>query len=349
MTIRKHLVPFAAGIALLIGATAAKAEGELHFYNWTNYFPPDLMAKFEAETGIKTTMDAYDTNEALLAKLQAGSAGYDVVVPSDYMVGIMIEEGLLQEIDAPSMENFANVVAPHDDPPYDPGRKYSAPYMWGTTGFTYDSARVPDGALDDSWKEFFEPRAELEGQIAVLDDSVSVYNAAAFYVGVDQCTEDPKQAQQILDVLMAQKEKIALYSSEGTIDRMIAGEVILHHQWNGASHRVWRDKPTIVYVYPREGIDFWADNFVIPKDAPNPEAARTFINWIMAPENVAEASNFTGYMNAIKGSDAHMDEDLKKNPAVNMPAEYAERLRPSKDCSVKARELRDKVWTRLKK
>jgi spermidine/putrescine transport system substrate-binding protein len=221
--------------------------------------------------------------------------------------------------------------------------------MWGTTGFTYDSEKVTGGNLEESWKEFFEPRSEVAGHIAALDDSVSVYNAAAFYVGVDQCTEDPQEAQKILDVLLAQKPQLALYSSEGTIERLVAGEVIMHHQWNGASHRSWRDKPSLVYVYPMEGVDFWADNFAIPKDAPNPEEAKIFINWIMDPKNVAEASNFTGYMNAIQGSDAYLNEDLKKNPAVNMPVEYGDRLRPSKDCSVKARELRDKVWTRLKK
>src|SRR3546814_4812373 len=106
--------------------------------------------------------------------------------------------------------------------------------------------------------------------------------------------------------------------------------------------------PTAVYVYPEEGITFWSDNFVVPSSAPNKENAKTFINWMMAPENIAIASNFTGYMNAIRGSDAFMDEALKNDPAVVMPEEYANRLRPNEDCSAAARELRNKVWTRLK-
>src|SRR5690606_6775542 len=186
---------------------------------------------------------------------------------------------------------------------------------------------------------------ELEGKIAALDDMVELYNAAAFYLGINQCTEDPAEAQKILDVLQAQKPKLALYSSDGTIERMIAGEVVMHHQWNGASTRVTAELPTAVYFYPKEGVSFWADNFVVPKDAPHPQNAMIFINWMMQPENIAEASNFTGYMSAIDGAAEFMREDLKTSTAVNMPSELTDRLRPAQNCSVAARELRDKVWT----
>lgn len=352
MRLGKVLAPLAA-LALLATAGAAAAQGDeeksLNFYNWSDYYPPDLLKVFTEQTGIAVTHDQYSDNEQLLAKLQAGSAGYDVVVPSDYMVDIMVKEGLLLELDKSLMPNFANVAAPHDAPWYDPERKYSAPYMWGTTGLTYDSARVPDSKLEESWKEFFEPRAELEGQIAALDDMVELYNAAAFYLGVDQCTEDPAVAQKILDVLQAQKPKLALYSSDGTHERVAAGEVIMHHQWNGASTRATAGLPTATYMYPKEGVSFWADNFVIPKDAPHPKNAMIFINWMMDPKNIAEASNFTGYMSGISGAADFMKEELKTSAAVNMPAEFADRLRPAKNCSVAARELRDKVWTTLKK
>lgn len=347
MALKKLLGMAACAAALsLAAAPGAQAAGELFLYNWSNYFPPELLTKFEQETGIKVTLDVYDSNETMLAKLQAGAAGYDVVVPSDYMVKIMIEEGLAEKIDAGKMENFKNVVPPHDKQPFDPERAYSAPYMWGTTGFTYDSAKV--GQLEESWKEVFEPRDVLKGQIAMLNDEVEVYNAAAYYLGISKCTEDTKEAQKILDLLQAQKPYVATYNSDGTIDRVAAGEVLGHMQWNGASHRTREMLPTAVYIYPKEGISFWADNFVVPASAPNKENAKIFINWMMAPENAAIASNFTGYMNAIRGSDAFMDKSLQEDPAVAMPEEYADRLRPTIDCSPAARELRNKVWTRLK-
>jgi spermidine/putrescine transport system substrate-binding protein len=348
MTSRIFVGAVALATALQLAAGTARAQGELFLYNWSNYIPPELLQKFEQETGIKVTLDVYDSNETMLAKLQAGAAGYDIVVPSDYMVRVMIEEGLAEEINAGEMENFANVKAPHDSPPFDPERKYSVPYLWGTTGFSYDSERVPGGELQDSWQALFEPVAELEGQIAMLNDEVSVYNAAAYYTGVDKCTENPEDGQKILAVLEAQKPHVAMYQSDGTIDRMIAGEVITHMQWNGAAHRTKAQKPSVVYVYPKEGLDFWNDNLVVPRGAPNPDNAKTFINWMMAPENIAMASNFAGYMNAIEGSDKHLDQSLAEDPAVNMPEEYADRLRPELNCSPEARELRNRVWTRLK-
>jgi spermidine/putrescine transport system substrate-binding protein len=337
-------------LALAVGASGtARAAGELYFYNWSNYFPPKLIEKFEQETGIDVTLDVYDSNETLLAKLQAGAAGYDVVVPSDYMVKIMKDEGMLEKIDVASMPNFKNVAAAFANPPFDEGRAYSAPYLWGTTGFTYDSARVPGGRLEESWKSFFEPPAELSGQVAALNDEVELWNAAAYYLGIDKCTEDAKDGQKILAVLEAQKPKLAMYQSDGTIERMIAKEVIMHMQWNGASHRTKEKLPTAVYVYPKEGIGLFQDNFVVPKGARNLENAKTFINWMMAPENIAQATNFAGYMNAIQGSEEFMEAALRDDPAVNMPADKTDLLRPSRDCSAESRELRNKVWTRLKK
>lgn len=343
-----RLLMAAAGAMLLALPAQAQQNGELFLYSWSNYTPPDLLRKFEEETGIKVTLDVYDSNETLLAKLQAGASGYDVIVPSGYMVKIMAEDGLLEKIDAKKMENGGLMVAPHDEPFFDPDREYSAPYMWGTTGFSYDSERAPGGELPESWSALFEPAEELKGQIFMLNDEVEVYNAGAYYAGVSKCTEDPAEAQAILDILLAQKPFVAAYNSDGTIERMASGEVIAHHQWNGAAHRTKEQRESVVYVYPEEGVTFWDDNFAVPKGAPNLENAKTFINWMMKPENIAVASNFTGYMNAIKGATDHMDAALKDDPAVAMPEEYADRLRPSENCSEAARELRNRVWTRLK-
>jgi len=327
--------------------TATASADELFLYNWSNYIPPDLLDRFEKETGISVTLDVYDSNESMLAKLQAGATGYDIVVPSGYMVRTMIAQDLAMEINASELPNFENVVKPHDSPPFDPRRKYSAPYMWATTGFAYDTARAPE--LEESWKEFFEPREELRGQIVALNDSVEAWNAAAHYLGISRCTESSENAQKILEVLEKQKPHLAMYSSSGTIERMVAGEVIMHHMWNGAAHRAKAKRESISYVYPKEGLDVWGDHFVVPRGAPNIENAKTFINWMMDPENAAAASNYVGYMNAIAGSGEHLDASLKADPALNMPEEYADRLRPLLGCSKTARELRDKVWTQLKK
>ncbi len=340
--------PIALAALILATAPTAKAEGELFLYNWSNYIPPDLLKAFESDTGIKVTLDVYDSNETMVAKLQAGAAGYDVVVPSTYMIQPMVEQGLLEAIDVASLPNFKNLKEAFKDQPHDPKNAYSAPYLWGTTGFSYDSARVPGGELPESWAPFFDPPSELDGQIAALNDEVEVWNAAAYYLSVDKCTEDKEDAQAILDLLEKQKPHLAMYQSDGTIDRMAAGEVIMHQQWNGAAHRTKEKLPTVVYVYPKEGISLWGDNFAVPKGAPHLENAKTFIDWMMDPKNIAAASDFTGYNNAIEGSEQYMDKALTEDPAVNMPEDYENRLRPATDCSVASRDLRNRVWTRLK-
>jgi len=330
------------------GSTAAKADGELRLYNWSNYFAPALLERFEKETGTKVTVDNYASEEDLLAKLQAGGGGYDVIFPGTTTLGVMVEKGMLAPINVNQMENFKNLLPAFTTIAGDPDRVYSAPYMWGTTGFTYDPAMVPGGKLEESWKELFEPREELKGKIAMLNEMSDVWNAAAYYTGVDKCTEDPAEAQKILDVLMAQKPFVKLYSNDGTIDRMIAGEVPVHMQWNGAAHRVKAKKPDAVYVYPKEGTTFWTDVMAVPKDAPNMEAAKAFVNWMMSPDVAAEASNYTGYSNAVSGSGEFLKDDLKADPAVNTPAEYNDRLSAFKACSPASKDLREKVWTKLK-
>lgn len=338
----------AAAIGLVAASSAALADGELRLYNWSNYFSPDLLAKFESETGTKVTIDNYASEEDLLAKLQAGGAGYDVIFPGTTTLGVMVKDGLLEKINVNQMENFANVLPAHQTIAGDESREYSAPYMWGTTGFTYDPAMVPGGSMAESWEAIFKPADELKGKIAMLNEMSDVWNAGAYYLGISKCTEDPAEAQQILDLLMAQKPDVKLYSNDGTIDRMVAGEVAVHMQWNGAAHRVKAKKPDAVYVYPAEGTTFWTDAMAVPKDAPNLENAKAFINWMLEPENAAAASNYTGYSNAIKGSGEFLKDDLKADPAVNTPEEFGDRLRAYEACSDKSRDLRERVWTKLK-
>ncbi|MEO8544213.1 MAG: extracellular solute-binding protein [Burkholderiaceae bacterium] len=350
--LRKTLPLTAVALAIVAVGMAVPASAQtkqLLVYSWANYIPPALLKKFEADTGIKVSLDVYDSNNAMLAKLQAGGGGYDIVVPSNSILGTMIRTGLVLKVDASKMPNYKNVAAPHDHPDVDMNRDYSVPYLWGSTGFTYDSAKVPGGKLDESWKEFFEPRPELVGKIAAMKDQGEMFTAAAIYLGIDTCTENPADAQKILELLEKQKPAVKIYSSSGTIGRMQSGEVVLHQQWNGAAHRVKEKLTTAVFVYPREGLNLWGDNLVVPKGAPNVENAKTFLNWMMDPKNIAEASDFSGYNNAIKGSEAYMNVAMRDDPAINPPAAMQARFRPVKDCAAKARELRDGVWTRLQR
>lgn len=345
---RPNLLAAAALATLLaLPATAQDAEKTLYFYNWTDYYPVELLAKFEAETGIKVILDGFDSNDTLLAKLQSGGAAYDVIVPSDYVIPGMIADGLLMKIDTNAMENYVHMKDAFKNPDFDPKHEYSAPYLWGVTGLAYDSAQVQGGVLEASWKEYFAPRPELEGKIAALDTASDVILAASLYLGIPQCTESNDDAKRILELLEAQKPKLKLYSSDSTVDRLAAGEVALHHVWNGATARATAQRDTIRFLYPVEGTPMFRDNFAVPANAPHPENAKIFINWMMKPENAAAVSNAIAYGNAIK-SDEFLSDQWRAMDAINMPEEYSSRLVPTQDCGPAARELRDKIWTRLK-
>ncbi|THD80836.1 extracellular solute-binding protein [Aliigemmobacter aestuarii] len=331
----------------VVGAARAEEEKVLYFYNWTDYYPPELLTKFEVETGIKVIQDGYDSNETMIAKLQAGGAAYDVIVPTDYVIAGMIRDGMLQPINAAEMRNFQYVQESFKDPAFDPGRVYTAPYTWGVTGIAYDSAQVTGGELEQSWGVFFEPPPELEGKIAALDIGSEMIVAAALYLGVPQCTESNDDAARIFALLEAQKPKLKMYSADSTVDRMASGEVAMHQLWSGATARAKEQRDTIRFIYPTEGTPMFQDNFAVPVGAPHPENAKTFINWMMAPENAAAVTNGIAYANAIESAE-FLEDRWKNAESVNMPPEFADRLVPTDVCSPAAQELRDKIWTRLK-
>ncbi|MCX5339223.1 extracellular solute-binding protein [Streptomyces atratus] len=328
------------------GPFPTKGSGTLNLYNWTNYIPPKLVKRFESETGIKVNIDVFESNEQMLAKLQAGGSGYDVVVPSDHMVQQMIKLGLLQQIDAGSFPNGKNIKPEFADDYFDEGRKYTVPYMYGTAGFAYDKTKLSNPPT--SWKEFFNPPAAADGKMGLHNDSTEVVGAALRAVGSRPCSETPADYQKVQTLLRSLKPKLKVISSDGTIDRLASGELTLSSIWNGSYHRASVKRKDLEYVYPSEGLTLWQDNLAVPKGAQHVDNAKIFINWMMDPKNMAEASNFTAYDNGITGAEQYMDEALRKDPAITIPADKAALAKPVQPCSQTALDLYDKVWTDFK-
>ncbi len=321
--------------------------GELNLYNWTDYISPELLDRFQTETGITVNLDNYDSNETLLAKLQAGGANYDVIVPSDYMVAQMIELGLLQEVDPAAFPNGQFIKPEFLDVYFDPGRKYTAPYMYGTTGIAYDPTKT--GVEITSWADFFDADSPAAGKIGTLNDQVEVIHAALRAVGSAPCSTNRDDYVKVEELLKNWKPGVAVINSDGVIGRMASGEQIMHMMWNGAFTRSQADNPNLQYVYPAEGINLWQDNFAVPNGAQNVDNAKIFINWMMDPKNIGEATNFVGYDNGITGSDAFMTPELASNPAVVIPEEFKALAQPTPGCPVEAIDLYDQVWTNFKK
>jgi spermidine/putrescine transport system substrate-binding protein len=335
--------PSASETTATTGDFPTTGSGVVNVYNWTDYIDPEEIKRFTAETGIEVILDTYDSNETLLAKLQSGATGYDVIVPSDYMVKQMIDLGLLQNVGVSSFPNGGNIKERLVDVYWDEGRNYSAPWMYGTTGIACNFAAEPECANIKSWKDYFT--AGLP-KMDSLKDQVEVVSAALRATGVpaaDLCTTD--KAKYIAAEELLAGFKPAVIDSDAGIERVTTGTSNVRHSWNGGTHRMTVEIPEVQYIYPSEGLNLWADNLAVPVGAPNLDNAKIFINWFMDPKAAGKESNFSGYDNGIKGSEEFMDEALKTDPAVIVPADKQALISPVPNCGEEARELYTQVFT----
>src|SRR4051812_42752087 len=272
MTMSRKLI-FGVSVATLLCALPALADGELHIYNWGDYTNPKLIEKFEKQYNVKVTLDDYDSNETMLSKVRAGNSGYDIVVPSDYTVKIMVDEGLLEKTEPNKMENFKNVRPEFVDIYWDNGRNYTVPWQFGTTNFTVDTNKYKGDI--NTFAILFNPPDELKGQINMLDDINSVMHATERYVGVKRCTADKAELKKVNDTLQAAKPLWKTFSYD-TITKITSGDVIVTQQWNGASYRARQKVPSLKYAYPKEGTEGWMDNVAVLKGAKNLDNAKLF-------------------------------------------------------------------------
>ncbi|QAZ44645.1 MULTISPECIES: extracellular solute-binding protein [Mesorhizobium] len=336
----------AVGLALLASSGLARAEGALNIYNWGNYISPDMIKKFEQKYSVKVTVTDYDSNDTALAKVRQGGTGFDIAIPSQTFIPVWIKEGLIQETDPGKMENFKNVAPEWANPDFDPGRKYTVPWAWGTIGVVVNTDTYKGPA--NSWGIIFNTPDELKGKVNVVPEMNDVIFAAIKYVGGQQCTDDKAVLKKVRDTLVAAKPNwIAM--EYNTIEKMGAGDFKATSDWNGSALRQRLANPAIHYNYPKEGYGLWSDNVVVLKEAKNVENAKLFQNFMMDPENAALNSAFHRYANGIAGSEKFMPADMKDAPEVNIPADVKSLGELQRLCSPEIQEIYSKIWTELQK
>jgi spermidine/putrescine transport system substrate-binding protein len=322
----------------------AEEEKELRIYNWSSYTAPDLITKFEKETGIKVSIDTYDSNETLLAKLSAGSSGYDIAVASSDFVPIMISQGLIQPIEASTLKNYEHLAPEWKTREWDPGNRYSIVWNWGTTSAVVDTA-VYKGPTD-SLGILFNPPAELQGKIGMSGATSEVISLALVYLGKPQCTSEKEDLKALSALLEAQKPFVKVYDAAGVAERLGAGELAASQTWSGAAYQARQQRASLKYVYGKEGVYGWADNAVVPKTAQHPENAKAFLDFLMQPENAALLSNYTGSQNGIAGSSAFMTKALVEAPEINPPKD--EKISFGHVCPEAATRAYDRIWTKVR-
>lgn len=330
--------------ALMASTALASAQGVVNLYNWGNYTSPELLERFTAETGIRVNVTDFDSNDTALARIRQGGHGFDIVVPSDTYIQTWINEGLFQPLDMEVVTNHGNIAPQWVDVDFDPGREYTVPWAWGTTGVIVDTS-VYSGDINTA-SVILDPPPELAGRINVIPEMSDVMAISIYYHGGERCTADMDVLRQVRDTLMAAKPHwLAL--DYGAVDSYAAGDFAAGVYWNGASMRVRIQNDNFAYGYPETGYPIWMDNAAVLADAQNPENAMRFINFILEPENAALISNFARYANGVTGSEEFMDEVMRDAPEIVVPEELVAAGRFGQACPQEINDIHTQIWTEL--
>ena len=298
-------------------------DGDLNLYNWSEYIDPDLKDAFTAEFGVAINESNYDSNEAMQPIISAGNSGYDVIVPSDYMVSIMIESGDLMALDKAAVPNLANLSPEFASGlPYDSAGEYSVPYQWGTTGLAIDLAVAGDD-VPETWGLVFDAAlAEqygVSGSITLLNDPRETLGAALKYLGYSLNTTDETQLAEATQLIADATERIAAFDSDQYDELLATGETALAHGYSGnflVQFDEADDPDQYAYFVPQEGGVRWVDNLAIVADAPHPCTAHTFINFILDAENGAALTNWTYYASPNAAAEPLIDPEILEDPIV---------------------------------
>jgi spermidine/putrescine-binding protein len=313
-------------------------EKELHIYNWSDYIADDTIPNFEKEFGVKVAYDTYESNEEMLTKLQAGATGYDIIVPSGYIIPVLVATDLVMPLKQKYLTNWGNVAPIFQNLPSDPGSTHTVPWQWGTTGIAYrtDKVKLPV----DSWGVFHNTR--FRGRMTMMDDGREVIGAFLRYRGHSLNSTDPQQLTRAKADGIQAKKQLKGYVSAPVKAQLISGEVWIAQLWNGDTTQAKAEQPALDYVIPREGCTIWGDSMCVPKSAPHKRAAHEWMNYILRPEVGAALSNATGY-----GTPNATAAKLLKNPVPYPSEEELKRLEYQVDLG-RDTAIWDQIWAEIK-
>lgn len=330
--------------AFAVGGPVRDAgKRELHVYIWSNYLPDDIVREFEERYDVRVYVELYESNEALLAKLQTGVTSYDIVVPSDYMVAILAKNQLLEPLDKNRLKNLDNLMPRFVGMPFDPENTYSIPYCWGTSGIGYRKSLV--GHEITSWKDLWDPR--LRDRVGMLNDTRENFAAALKSEGESLNTKDPETLKRAAALLKQQKPLVRTYDSDTFADSLLSGEVWVAQSYNGQTAKAANENPDIAYVVPVEGCTMYVDNLCVPKGSQNPDLALLFIDFILEGETSAAIVEGTGFATANKAAKEFLPERILSNPAIFPSDELLDRCELIEDVG-DVIEIYERYWTEIK-
>lgn len=343
----KPLKALAMAGVFLASAFQLCAKEELNLYIWTEYLEPELIKEFETKYDCKVVESNFESNEEMLAKLQAGgSSQYDIVFPSDFIVPSMIKLGVLAPLDQSKLPELKNLSSQFKNPSYDPGNKFSAAYQWGTVGLVYDKSVFKDGL--DSWKVLF--KGEDSVRFSMFDSEREMISVALAYLGHPLNSMDKNHLKAAADLMIAAKKRKGFKGFDANVSGIgkIQGKTLdVSVSYSGNAFAAMAEDENLGYSIPKEGSVVWCDSMCIPKDAPNKELAHKFINFILTAKIGAQLSNYTMFATPNAASLPMIDEATLKNPSVYPDEETMKKLEFIKDAGSNT-ALLGEVWKMVK-
>lgn len=331
--------------ALLLFTGLAHAEGKVVVYNWAEYIPEGVLEAFEKETGIKVEYSTYENNEVMHAKLKLQKGkGYDVVVPSTYLVAKMRDEGLLQKIDHSKLKNLENLSISLMNKPYDPGNQYSIPYLWGSTGIGVNAKEI-DPSTIAAWADLWD--SKWQGKLLLTDDVREVFHMALKKNGFSTNTTNPEEIKTAYEDLQKLMPNVLVFNADSPRTPFLAGDVNLGMIWSGEVTMAQKENPDIQYIFPKEGAGFWVDSFAIPVGAENVENAHKFIDYMLRPEVGKKVVEELGYSTPNTAAQDLLPEALRNNPVIFPPIDVIEKGEFQNDVG-EAMSLYNSYWEKLK-
>lgn len=319
---------------------------KMYIYTWAGYTDNELLRNFSEQTGIEVIADVFESNEEMLAKIQAGGGGaYSVIYPSDYTVRKMIELDILHEIDHTRLPVIKQLFEQFQNPSYDPGNRHSVPISWGTTGLIYNTEKLKE--FPEDWDYLWKNKQILSRRMSLLNDPREVIGAALRMLGYSYNSENPQEIKAAYEQLTELKPAIASFTSDGWRPQILAGDLLVAMCYSSDANEIISENENLQYALPRSGSSLWTDALVIPKFAPNLEGAYAWINFVLQPSVAAELCKRLSFAPPTYTAFNLLPEEVQKNPSLFPPEaalEKCERLNP---LPPKVTEIYDRFWTQL--